>query len=219
VAITIAVDKKKKSLREPIARLIQESILQGELRPGEQLIEAALAKRMNVSRAPLREAFWFLERQGYVRIVPHQGTYVVDLAPVDIKEICLLRDALEPMVANIAAKHLGSDDKHELAALLSTMRECVGRHDRRRYYENELRFHQKIWNLSGNRRMEEVLNAVCAPLFTFRILKSEPSKGVLTQSLKTHEALFKAIQSQDAQLEAFVRASLRCGRTSILSHK
>jgi DNA-binding GntR family transcriptional regulator len=99
VDIKLPSDNQREPLKEKIARIIQESVLRGALKPGEQLVEAVLARKMNVSRAPLREAFLFLERQGYVRVMPHQGAYVVNLTPVDMTEICLLRYALEPMAA------------------------------------------------------------------------------------------------------------------------
>jgi DNA-binding GntR family transcriptional regulator len=198
VDIKLSGDNQREPLREKIARIIQESVLQGALKPGEQLVEAALAKKMNVSRAPLREAFLFLERQGYVRVIPHQGAYVVNLTPADVTEIYLLRYALELMAAQGASKNLGLDDKQQLAAILSVMRESMGRDDYRRYCESELHFHQKIWSLSGNRKLEEVLNAVCPPLFTFRIVNSRPLRKRLIQHLEAHEAVLDAMQDGTA---------------------
>lgn len=210
--IKLSGSKKRAPLKDKIARVIRESILQGALRPGEQLVEAALAKRMNVSRAPLREAFLFLERQGFVSVIPHEGTYVVSLTPADITEIYLLRDALEPIAACSAIRNLGPDDKQALTGILSAMRESADRIDYRQYYENDLRFHQKIWSLSRNRRLEEILNILCPPLFTFRIVNSQPRRERLIQSLEAHEAVLRAIQEGDAaQLKAVVRTAIQGG--------
>lgn len=208
--IKLSGDNQRHPLREKIARIIQESVLRGSLKPGEQLVEAALAKKMNVSRAPLREAFLFLERHGYVRVIPHQGTYVVNLTPADVTEIYLLRYALEPLAAQSASKNLALDETQKLAAILSVMRESMGQDDYRRYCENELLLHQKIWSLSGNRKLEEVLNAVCPPLFTFRIVNSRPPRKRLIQHLKVHEAVLDAMQGGDsAELEVLIKESIQ----------
>jgi DNA-binding GntR family transcriptional regulator len=210
VDIKLPSDNQREPLKEKIARIIQESVLRGALKPGEQLVEAVLARKMNVSRAPLREAFLFLERQGYVRVIPHQGAYVVNLTPVDMTEICLLRYALEPMAAQSASKNLGLDEKQKLVAIHSEMRESMDQNDYRRYCEDELRFHQKIWSLCGNRKLEEVLNAVCLPLFTFRIVNSRPPRKRLLENLKAHEAVLDAMQKGDStQLEELIRTSIQ----------
>jgi DNA-binding GntR family transcriptional regulator len=200
-------------LRERIAQVIRESVLQGALKPGEQLVEAALAKGLKVSRAPLREAFQLLERQGFVRIVPREGTYVVSLTPSEIAEIYVLRDALEPIAACGACRNLQPEDSQTLKGFLSAMRESADHDDYRRYNENELLFHQEIWRLGGNRRLDEVLKGICTPLFTFQILNSHPRKERLMQSLEAHEAIFQAIQNKQdmARLQAVVRAAIQGG--------
>jgi DNA-binding GntR family transcriptional regulator len=212
VKITLPGDSKRGPLREKIARVIRESILQGALKPGEQLVEAALARRMNVSRASLREAFQFLERQGYVRIIPRNGTFVARLTSSDIAEITVLRDALEPITACGASKNLEPEDAQALRCLLSAMRGSADEGDHRQYYENDLHFHQKIWRLSGNRRLDDVLNMACIPLFTNRIVHSHLQKDQLMQSLIAHEAIFKAIVEGDgARLKTVVRAAIQGG--------
>lgn len=200
-------------LRERIAQVIRESVLQGALKPGEQLVEAALARRLKVSRAPLREAFQLLERQGFVQIVPREGTYVVSLTPSEIAEIYVLRDALEPIAACGACRNLRPEDSQTLKALLSAMRESADHDDYRRYNENEFRFHCEVWRLSGNRRLDEVLKGICTPLFTFQILNSRPRKGRLMHGLEAHEAIFQAIQNKEdmARLQAVVRAAIQGG--------
>jgi GntR family transcriptional regulator of gluconate operon len=203
----ITLDSKKKDLlRDKIARVIRESILQGALKPGEQLVEAVLAKKMNVSRAPLREAFLFLEQENFVRVVPHEGTYVISLTPADISEIHLLRHVLEPLAAIDAARHLESVHKHELLSILSAMREAADRDNCRQFYQNDLRFHQRIWALAGNRRLEGILNSLCSPLFTFRIINSNPRRGWLAERVAAHEVILSALENGD---EGRIRASLK----------
>ena len=63
----IPTDQTVPLLKEKVGAVIRDSIVQGALKPGEQLVEASVAKALNVSRAVLREALWVLEKQGWVR--------------------------------------------------------------------------------------------------------------------------------------------------------
>lgn len=213
--ITFIRNKKRGLLRDRIAHVIRESVLQGALRPSEQLVEAKLAKGMNVSRAPLREAFQLLEREGFVRIIPRQGTYVIGLTPWEIAEIYVLRAALEPIAASSACRNLVPEDEQTLKGILSAMQEAADRNDHRQFYENDLRFHKEIWRLSGNRRLDDVLNALCTPLFTFRIVNSQQSTEPLTQNLGAHQAIFKAIQERDsARVKTVIATAIQGGTQS-----
>ena len=58
---------KAEVLKDKIFVLVRDSILHGNLRPGERLIESQLIRDLGVSRAPIRDAFWALEKQGYVK--------------------------------------------------------------------------------------------------------------------------------------------------------
>src|SRR5437870_1109598 len=91
-------------LRREIAyEAIRERILSGEFRPGQALSELALAASFRASRTPVREALMRLEEEGLVEIVPRRGPTVRLLAPQEMYEILLVREALESLAARIAA--------------------------------------------------------------------------------------------------------------------
>ena len=54
-------------LRDVVFNTLRQAILKGELKPGERLMEIALAERLGVSRTPIREAMRKLEQEGLVR--------------------------------------------------------------------------------------------------------------------------------------------------------
>jgi len=64
------------SFKEQIYERIKRLIMLNKLKPGERLIEVNLAKSMNLSRGPLREALNRLDVEGYVDIIPNRGTFV-----------------------------------------------------------------------------------------------------------------------------------------------
>ena len=60
-------------LRDVVFNTLRKAILKGELKPGERLMEIALAQRLGVSRTPVREAMRKLELEGLVVMIPRRG--------------------------------------------------------------------------------------------------------------------------------------------------
>src|SRR5258708_28453435 len=92
---------EKEVLRDKIGDVLRGWILDGELKPGERIVELTLSRKLNVSRAPLREALWQLARQALVHIRAHHRAYVTQLPGRDIPETFEIRELLETH----AAKH------------------------------------------------------------------------------------------------------------------
>ncbi|PJE27956.1 transcriptional regulator, GntR family [Pseudooceanicola antarcticus] len=84
-------------LRVQVATRLRAAIVSGRLRPGEPLIETALAQQMNVSRAPIREAIQILENDGLVETIAYKGKRVKPLTAREVEEIYSLREAFEVM--------------------------------------------------------------------------------------------------------------------------
>jgi len=81
--------------QEAVLAALRQAIVRGELRPGEQVRQEALADRFGVSRVPLREALKILEGEGSVKYVPHRGYFVAELSLSDLLEVYRIRQLLE----------------------------------------------------------------------------------------------------------------------------
>src|ERR1700686_5245113 len=77
------------------AQAIRESIISGELRGGDRMIEQEWAERLGIGQPTLREALHELEHQGLLRKTPQRGTYVAQLSPEDFRLIQEVRIPLE----------------------------------------------------------------------------------------------------------------------------
>src|ERR1700704_2227755 len=87
-------EKIASTVADQIERQLEQLILSGEYAPGAHINENALATRLGVSRAPVREACRMLQRAGLVRIVPNQGAYVHALSLPEIVELFDVRACL-----------------------------------------------------------------------------------------------------------------------------
>ena len=68
--------KKHQTLREQIVSSLRDSIIKGDLLPGQKLTEPELADRLGISRTPIREAFRQLESEGFLTVMPRRGAIV-----------------------------------------------------------------------------------------------------------------------------------------------
>src|ERR1700710_2092013 len=83
-------------------RRLRNGILQGDFAPRMLLAEASVARQLGVSRVPVREALFSLEREGLVEFSPTGRAFVKELNAADFEELLLLRLALEPLAARMA---------------------------------------------------------------------------------------------------------------------
>jgi len=85
---------------------IRAKILSGEFPPGSTLSEAELASLLGISRTPVREALQRLQEDGLATILPRRGALVRILTLPEVREILLVREALEGLAARLAATHI-----------------------------------------------------------------------------------------------------------------
>lgn len=105
-----------------LATELANAIERGEYRPGDRLVEADIAARFGVSRAPVREALRMLMQDDLVVRRPRRGTIVTDLSPHEISEMFEVRSALYAAVVRLFVRRSTPDDLSQYAALLDRMK-------------------------------------------------------------------------------------------------
>lgn len=104
-----------------VTKNIRDEILKGKLKNGERLIQEEWAKKLNVSRMPVREAFNKLEVEGLVEVIPRKGSIVSSITKSDIEEIYSMRAFLEGQAVEKSLPFLEDRDKDELENILEKM--------------------------------------------------------------------------------------------------
>lgn len=108
---------------------LRRGIVSGELRPGEQIRQDALAERLGTSRVPLREALKILEGEGQVTYLPHRGYFVAELSSADLIEVYRIRELLEDEAIAIALPLLTAVDLVELRSAMQIVEDAAARED------------------------------------------------------------------------------------------
>ncbi len=165
---------RKEVLRDKIFGVLREWILNGTLKPGERIVESTLAARLKVSRAPFREALWLLAHQGLVRIRAHHGAFVTRLYDQDIREIFEIRETLETRAALKIQSSRTPEKGNRLKAALRDLEAAAQSKDIPRFSAADLAFHKTLWELSGNRHLEEVLGDLSTLFFGYELIRDVP---------------------------------------------
>jgi len=223
---------KTSRLYELIVQQVEESILKGQLKPGDQLpAERELAQRFGVSRTAVREAVKTLREKGLVEAYTGRGTFVTNGTSQSIRQsldsmirtsqqegsmhLAELRAVLEPEIAALAASRIEEQ-------LLTTMRDAVaamdrGLHDQDTYIEADLDFHLALAEAVENPLILSLLDSIVVLLRDQRSrifnVDGGPERGQFH-----HKRILAAIERRDADAaRTAMRAHLEQVRTDSTS--
>lgn len=185
------------SLTTVVQQEIERAILVGEYEPGSKLIEATLALKMGVSRGPVREAFRMLEEAGLVRNEKNRGVFVRDIPMDEAVEIFDLRAAMDELVGRQLAKNITPAQLREIRGLINAMEKAVKAKDAYNYHLLNLKFHDRLVEMAGNRKLTEIYRKLIKELSLFRRLNLADG-WLLPISANEHRQIVKAIASGDA---------------------
>ncbi len=170
-----------------------------------RLDERQLAEDMGVSRTPIREAIARLAQEGFVRIVPRKGVYVVRKSKQEILEMITVWAALESMAARLITLHATDAEIATLRSLFATFENNQVQAKIDEYSETNIRFHQALLRLSDC----ELLNRISENLFVhMRSIR----KRTITEddrarrSIIDHMHIIEALERRETELaEQLVR--------------
>jgi len=202
-------------LEKKIYEQIKQKILNGEYAPLQRLVETNLAQDLGVGRHKVRAALDRLHLDGLVQIEPNRGATVKSLELAEVLDILIAREALEAGVAYLAAARIETNQIQQLEECLEIMREALREGEYDRYSATNKRFHQLIYEASGNKTLPELITSLQQRLIRLQ-LRAILIPGRTEKSLAEHEAIFQALQAQDAAAaERAARAHLSSLRTAI----
>jgi DNA-binding GntR family transcriptional regulator len=184
-----------KNLTEEAYERIKGFILRSEIYPRQKIIIEELAKQMGISRTPIREAMSRLVKDGYVKQIWNRGFFVNEVTAEEVEQLYGAREALEPYLAEEAARRVTAAQVQELEALLKEYGEYVERRPRRERRLIDLEFHAKVAEIAGNSYLQRVLGEV----FERIVLKQRVSAGRLDRgkdAWSQHRAILNAIKER-----------------------
>jgi DNA-binding GntR family transcriptional regulator len=159
--------KKSNPLYEQIYENIKQSIVSGELKPGERIVDAWFAEKLKVSRSPVREAFRKLEQDGL--IINHEGTTAVYQPNLqDMVELFQVRAGLEGMAVLLATQAMSDEQINDLGETLMVVKEALKDKRVPDIVKMNTHFHESIISYSQNAYLSKVMEKINTKSLLYR---------------------------------------------------
>ena len=193
------VDSKSQSLEEMVYSRLEEEILSGELKRGEPLVELSLAKRLDVSRTPIRDALHRLSEEGLVELSPNRGATVLGINVDDLIDIYRLRERLEGLASSLAAQRITEEEIEKLTEAVDLAEFYMTKKDTEHTKELDTVFHSIIYKASGSRFLARTLSELHRKIKSYRKLSlSVPGRPEKTEG--EHREILEAIKKGDSEM-------------------
>lgn len=160
----VSLEKLVRMLRDDVYKYLWDQIKNKLFVPGEFIDLNSIAKKLNVSRTPLREALIVLENEGFVKILPKKGIYINPITLQDTNDLYEIIGALESSIIINEWDKITDELIDEMEAV---NRQILDTSDYELQYDLNKQFHFLYINLSGNVEMKEYLARLYRRIYDF----------------------------------------------------
>ncbi len=187
------------TVSEFVYNQLRKKIFEKALTSGQHLPEVAIAKEMNVSRTPVREALRRLESEGLVQIVPGWGACLASPTKQEIIDTYEVRETLEIMAIRKAARRITPLRLCMLQEQINAEREIFIKKDLESYLKVNDDFHIIIAESSGNSTLAGYVRNILSRIFVQMIFFESFFDFDTNPSLEEHIAILEALKTRDEE--------------------
>lgn len=185
------------SLTEKAYQAISGAIANLELKPGEPLTQDRLAKWLQISRTPVREALRLLEQDGIIQNVPGRGLVVAEFTVKDVEDMLEMLRLLDGQAAYLAAQRRSADAARRMVEIAHALLGPAEQGDTKAWSLADKPYHELMLDAAGNRLLRQSILDIRRRLHRITISSStRPSR--LLVCTHEHIAIAEAIMSGDA---------------------
>ena len=194
IEINVKLGNSSGLIRDGVYEKIRADILTCVLSPGSRIFENELARRYNVSKAPVRDALLRMQEQGLIEVIPRQGYLVKPISIIDAHDLYEMRLLLEKSSIRRACDEATDEDLDLLDCFRS-----VDNSNLAHWVIYNRSFHRKITQLSGNKRMAKITAEVIDQFdrLTFVGVANAPSAANSEKFVAEHCEIIDALQARD----------------------
>ncbi|MBS7526294.1 GntR family transcriptional regulator [Fusibacter paucivorans] len=192
---------KGRSLSDVVFQKLRNDIVNGLYPKGYKLNEIKIAKEMDISRTPVREALKQLELEGLIDSIPNRGAVVVGISDQDVKDLCAMRQSIEDVAIRFAIDRMSSDDVEKLEDIYDLMAFYTKKADVDKVFDLNTSFHETIYQTLNSPQLESILKHF-QDLLRISRYQSLNREGRIQATLDEHGRILDAIKSRNAELAA-----------------
>lgn len=200
--------RRRGALHRVTAERLRAMIFAGELEPGMRVTEIALARKLGVSRTPLREAFRELAADGLLEPMPRRGARIASLTVELIDQLFPIMGALEALSGELACRHITDAEIAEVRALHRQMAEHYARRDLDSYFRFNQRIHEAIMTATRNPALARIYVGLAGRVRHAR-KAANMSPERWNDAMEEHRLILDALERRDGEtLAALLRRHL-----------
>lgn len=164
-----------------------------------RLDERRVSEQLGISRTPLREALVRLQQEGFVDVVPRKGVYIKRKSLKEILEVITVWAALESMAARLATKRASDTEIASLRQMVFGFTNDKVHAQMDEYSEANIRFHQRILELSHCAMLKEMADGLLVHMRAIRS-RAMTEGDRLSRSIVDHTHIIEVIEARDGGL-------------------
>jgi DNA-binding GntR family transcriptional regulator len=192
--------KKNEPLHSQIYQIIKKLIIEGELEPGERLVEVKLAERLGTSRGPVREAFRMLIQDGLL-VQKEVALFIFNPDTKDITDVFQCRQGLESLTAKLSAGNITDEQLKQLELNLQETREAVKCGNIGKISELDQQFHDIIALSSKNQQLIQLYEVLKSKVIFIRTCIIRNYYRNFLYFVDDHQLIYEALQER-SQIKA-----------------
>jgi GntR family transcriptional regulator of gluconate operon len=194
-------ENPQNTLADLVIVRLREAVISGELRPGERLSEPELARQLEVSRSPIREALHQLTKERLLERQANRRCYVWTPTEEDVDEIFSLRVMLESLASDRTINSFTEDNFHTMEAMIGEQHRLI---DGGRYLDlihADRDFHEYICTRADHTRLLTWWQQIMGQweVLIFRRIQHNPAE-IVPAVLRDHTLLLDAYRQRDLDL-------------------
>jgi DNA-binding GntR family transcriptional regulator len=193
---------RKKLLHEIVLDSIFQALVEGRIVPGQRLVEERIARELNVSRSPVRQALQEMARQGIVVLAPQVGAYVSIWSVQDVEDFGRLRALTEGLAAEQAASRIEEHRLTSIGRAVEALNEAILNDALADIIASDLSFHREVVGGSHNTSLIHAFEAMDLRIRMFLVIQKYlyPSLAGQKEAYVHHDAIYTALLQRDANL-------------------
>lgn len=200
------------NLVQKVLDLLTAEILSDKLRPNQKIIEIDVAKRLGISRSPVREALRILERDGLVTRSPNRGVVVMDISPEEADELYLIHGYLMRVAVKLACQKIHVEALKEMEGLVRALKLAAKRDERLRFLELRANLERFIAEQCLSSRLAHLLEVMGYPSARYRAFHVTVP-GYMKEVARCYSEIYEAFcKKDDAKAERLRVQIIELGR-------
>lgn len=202
------MDIKKQTYIDLVVTYIKQSILDGTYRPGTKVKELVLAKKLSISRAPVREALQVLIKEGLVIWIPQKGKYIAELDSKQIRDSYFTGGILEAAAVASAIEKYSARDIKKLEDIAEKMRQISKNGElAEKIPQLDDKFHKVLFSRVDNDLILEFCRRSCQGIRKYLLFRYWIQLFTFDEIYRRHKAIVEALKDGDAsKVETCIRS-------------